>query len=639
TLLDTGPNTIQSILLLTDGRHNTNPSIAQFLAQYNPADDQFFIHVVAVGYPYGVGETILLDLLDDLDGTSDDVIERGTYRRIENSEDLPIKIFKVFNDILLLNNQSAMITDPIEEIEQGDPAAETSAVISADQTSATFSVFWQGYDNALEMAVQAPDGRIITKNNRNNRIRYSEDDNYMFMDLSFPLSGSLNSAHEGEWKLLVSVRDGVPSGIPVKFTSTIAGLGETKLEPEFYKASNFTGEPIVINARLTRGGQPLTGASVDVVCDIPVTAIGNILHDSDIQADELDSAAEDSNDSEADPVDEKLTMIEEETGEPLIERVLDSIRLYDDGQHHDGEANDGVYGYSYTKTITPGNYNFRIIASNIPTDNGETTTREWTVSYYNEVLPDEDKTDFQISILGPGQEKRDKRFRVRFVPKDKYGNYLGPGHIIKMQAYTYNPGIIFTRDLKDNYDGTYTAEFTLSQTQMDHDPQMKIMINDLEFTEKKIPTYYQGQVSLHGGTVIPLPALNSLYNMGISATVDLGYWISKDFAVLLLLDYNHFFPVSASEDDLMLPSASLDIKYKLDIVRQDFSAYALAGVTAYFPDFNSFTYGANGGIGFEKNLSEHLLLDICARYHYMIETQDMFLQATAGLVYKFQTSH
>ena len=58
--------------------------------------------------------------------------------------------------------------------------------------------------------------------------------------------------------------------------------------------------------------------------------------------------------------------------------TTENVLLLDDGNHNDGSAADGIYGWNYTKAIIGGSYNVRILAS-IPDPNlpGANLIREW----------------------------------------------------------------------------------------------------------------------------------------------------------------------------------------------------------------------------------------------------------------------
>ena len=61
----------------------------------------------------------------------------------------------------------------------------------------------------------------------------------------------------------------------------------------------------------------------------------------------------------------------------------EDVLLLDDGNHNDGAASDGIYGWNYSKAILGGSYNVRILAS-IPDPNlpGANIIREWNGGFW-----------------------------------------------------------------------------------------------------------------------------------------------------------------------------------------------------------------------------------------------------------------
>ena len=132
-------------------------------------------------------------------------------------------------------------------------------------------------------------------------------------------------------------------------------------------------------------------------------------------------------------VDRKLQILAERAGREILQRGKASFKLYDDGAHGDGKANDGVYANSFVETKIPGSYTFRFVASNIPGGGGPRTTREWTESFYNEVNINPDYSVVDVKLIGRviDGDLDGWKYSVNVAPRDKFGNYLGPGHPVR----------------------------------------------------------------------------------------------------------------------------------------------------------------------------------------------------------------
>lgn len=69
--------------------------------------------------------------------------------------------------------------------------------------------------------------------------------------------------------------------------------------------------------------------------------------------------------------------IQKPTGSP------EATLLLDDGQHNDGQAGDGIYGWNYSKTTVGGGYEVRIVAAfKDPLNENNTLFREWNGGFW-----------------------------------------------------------------------------------------------------------------------------------------------------------------------------------------------------------------------------------------------------------------
>jgi hypothetical protein len=129
------------------------------------------------------------------------------------------------------------------------------------------------------------------------------------------------------------------------------------------------------------------------------------------------------------------------------------VPLFDDGAHDDGAMEeDGVFGNPLTDvTKVEGTYTFHAVASY---GHECVARRETTWSVYVNVGIDAGSTTVSTT---PGGSLPDGRERVclRFTPRDRYGNYLGPGRAGSL-SISGQPGSALDGGLVDNGDGSYT---------------------------------------------------------------------------------------------------------------------------------------------------------------------------------------
>jgi len=128
-----------------------------------------------------------------------------------------------------------------------------------------------------------------------------------------------------------------------------------------------------------------------------------------------------------------------------------SIALFDDGAHDDGAMEpDGVFNSPMHEfALVEGTYDFRAVAS---FGDGCVTTREAFWSIHVEVGIDPDASD--VSVVDETEVDGGNRGVIVVVPRDKYGNPLGPG---RPEVLDVNPlpGVTVKGGVKDRGDGSY----------------------------------------------------------------------------------------------------------------------------------------------------------------------------------------
>jgi hypothetical protein len=188
------------------------------------------------------------------------------------------------------------------------------------------------------------------------------------------------------------------------------------------------------------------GAMVKLSVTRPVSAIGNILSKSGLsRAIEIDTDIIPARQA-------TLQKIENETGKPVIEYTEEVFELYDDGEHHDGAIEpDGIFGNLIKNLFkTEGTYTFRAKATYGHECEG---SRELFWSIYIDSSIDPLRTEINSTVIAtlPGGKKRVK---ITMIPKDFYGNNLGPGRTDDF-VITGVAGSTVTGNVKDNGNGTY----------------------------------------------------------------------------------------------------------------------------------------------------------------------------------------
>ncbi|MCK5122730.1 MAG: VWA domain-containing protein [Candidatus Pacebacteria bacterium] len=201
------------------------------------------------------------------------------------------------------------------------------AYLDSSMHNVTFSLSWPGSN--IDLTLVDPNGKEINHNTSDSDIEFTEGDTYEFYRIENPT--------HGQWQLKFYGENVPTEGEPFVFTlSGINGLifGANLNKPEYIQ-----GEEITITA----------------FAQDPVV-------DSD------------------DPQYVASASFSVEATTPA--QTVFTLQLYDDGNHNDGGANDGIYANTFDNTQESGSYTFNIKASGNTNRAGDPFTREKSISTF-----------------------------------------------------------------------------------------------------------------------------------------------------------------------------------------------------------------------------------------------------------------
>jgi len=606
------------VLLVTDGMQNTAPMIAAI--QPDIITNNITVYPLALGYGTGVNEDLLIDLAN---------ATGGDYRITDNA----LIFRKYFLEILASAVDWSVITDPIGNLANG-ATAEIPVTVTRDQNGVSFTAYWSGIDNAVNLTLITPSGLEITPAmcSATSNIRYVSASHYAFYQVDFPLGGTLAAHWQGNWTMRLRGTGTIPSGKTVEYSASALAKGGATFEVSFDKVHQQTGDRIEIQSKLIKDDVRLRGAAISVYTDVPKVCAGNILHQNKVDVNAINKMALSQGD-QMNLADAKLAILNEQAGKNLLVRDTGSFRLYDDGQHGDLLANDGIYGNSFDDTKKSGSYTFRFVASGIPTiETNQTTTREWTKSLFTSVAIDAASSNLTVTLTGKTMDGNN--YFAKVTPKDKYNNYLGPGYDAYMvvvkpsgnrRVKLSNPAV----------DGIYSGNIVLTKAELDEGATLQLEVNG-----KTIPATITGSkkiaMSLHGGYAIPLTNMANTYDNGLGFLFDLEYPIKPNLSLVLYAGYNQFKSKITGTDDLSVTNISLNAKYYRQLPSNPSLLYYVNAGAGYYSTTDSHNGpGANIGAGLSYALSSHVSGELGADWHTIQNQSRKFAQIHIGLIYKF----
>lgn len=605
------PEHDRAILLVTDGKENSLEMISD--VQPDLITNDVTVYALGLGFGSGINESKLVNLVE---------ATGGTYRI--TSDHLVFQ--KLFIETLAGAANMLVINDPIGTITRG-AIIEVPVVISYDQDGVTFTVYWEGLNDAIALELITPSGYIISNALGHANIRYGDHSQYIFYQLDFPLVGDNADEWAGEWKMKLIGTDQIDENVNVRYATSAFAENGPKLNVVLDKLSNLTGDEIQIKAYLTRDGTPLSGATIDVFGDVPISGAGNILNEGKVNWDQLQQTIAINGDTLS-KIDHKLQILSKEFGKEILQRGTSNFKLYDDGLHGDEAANDGIYANKFTETKIQGSYTFRFLASGIPAGEGRTSTSEWTKSFFNEVKIKDEHSD--ISFIQTNVTPHGTVNDLNIAMKDKFGNYIGPGHSVVVIVSGENT----TRkiELEDNIDGTYSKEIIITKDETKTGKYVDIFIDGKKFTKIK-PQIKRFSLSLHGGAAFPTGSFANDYSSGFNVMVDAGYHFSNQLSLVALFGYNDFKSKTTGIDDTYWINLSANLKYR--ILKKPLNPYLTGGLGYYIPKSGNSSFGANLGIGLDYDLNHFLTLEVGADYHSLFNQDLKFTQTHLGVIFRF----
>ncbi len=222
-----------------------------------------------------------------------------------------------------------------------------------------------------------------------------------------------------------------------------------------------TGDNIKMRAAISYGGKPLThlpDGAVRVRVQRPAESLGTILHNAKV-SDKRGSVTTPSGDVQT-PYDRKLASV---VDRKLLARILPKdvavIALKEEGR--------GAYTATFDKTTIAGSYGFEVLLDWDDARTGHVRRVERLEDYIRV------KSDAAKSAISSSQAA-DGTVRVSVTPRDKFGNYVGPGHDSIVSAKLNGAGSIAGPVDRDHI-GTYV--FTVTGVPKGEKPNVEIMVD------------------------------------------------------------------------------------------------------------------------------------------------------------------
>jgi hypothetical protein len=406
------------------------------------------------------------------------------------------------------------------------------------------------------------------------------------------------------------------------------------------KISYGTGDQIILTAKVTDLGKPVTGLT-EIYAKVirPEDGAGNWFSANKVSAAQLKKIPELRGNEKLSGLQRKAIFLTDirKAAYPKW-TILEDIRLYDDGTHGDVMATDGIYTNHFAGTIKEGTYSFYFKATSQensinPFDREDMIQKYITVnavpeySDVNVILTDTSIGDNNILWY---------HYDVKITPKDGFGNYMRPGSKVHA-TIIYNDGSSGgSVKLNDNLDGTYSGPISVSQTDIDKGAKLGVDIDGKTFTSVEPPPLRgKWSISLHSGYTFPTGNFGTLYNGSYMFGLNFDYHFKPQWSLVGFLGYNHFKAATPVIPNTQWWNLSANLKYEFNT--NPLRPYMNGGCGIYIPKAGNVKPGVNIGLGWDFSLNPNLIIEIGGDYHHIFTVSNAagFFTAHTGLIFRF----
>jgi len=425
----------RSVLLLTDGLQNTPPMVNMVVGQLAGVD----INVIGYGTESSLDGELLSNLARD---------HNGLYTRAMS----PLHLKKFFSIAFGNIFEAGTALDPEFFLPAGNDVAAPITFDVCGEENVTIVIGWDPDIARLDLRVTSPLGKTIQGNSPG--VEQSTGRSWTFLRFKLPYDGE----RDGQWSVEVFRADAepvfraaaVPSrSVDVRYFVNVIVDGGPRLELMPVGRKYYTGDAInPLVALKYRDGTHPHHAKIEVEVNTPAASMGNILTRARLR-EPISLGADTIPARQA-----TLLALEAESGKPAIDFAEQKFELFDDPANTNGMFEpSGIFGNRLADLLkTEGNYTFRFKAMY-----GEecTATRELFWTLHVDAGIDPKQTDIRTTVIST-QPDGERLVRIDIIPRDKYGNHLGPGRLDSLSIAGV-PGTSPTEQPRDNRDGSYSV--------------------------------------------------------------------------------------------------------------------------------------------------------------------------------------
>lgn len=630
----------RAIILLSDGYHNcpgsvavTDTEVTDLISQLNT--ESIKVYTIGFGRPTDIDHPLLETLAADTGGQFYDVTTPGFDPL---TWDPAIELQATYKAVLVDTLGLQTAADPSGIIQAKKKVVRRVKINKHDRCVSFFLSWVTSRVCRLGLTVKSSDNQPVPINVTGTHFHEGNTYKVISVDSSFlQQPGKVGST---PWRIEIDSY-GLDTGEEEHYQYSVIVSSGLNMTTAIDKASYVTGDNMILTARITDHGKPVTGLT-DVYAKVigPEDGLGNWFSANKVSAAELKKVPGQIEDEKLTPLQRKalfLTDIRKVASPGWT--VPKDIRLYDDATHGDVTAADGVYTNRFSGTTKEGTYSFYFKAasregSTHPFDREDTRQTYITVN----AAPGYSDVNVLLRDTSIGDNKIPRYiYDVIFTPKDRFGNTMRPGHKVHAAIIYKNGSSGQPVKLNDNLDGTYRGSISISGTDLDKGVKLGIELNGKTFTAVEPPQFGKWSLSLHGGMTFPVTDFGSRFDSSFMFALDLDYHFNRQLSAVAIAGFNHFEakPAFSYLGNTHWWNFSANLKW--EAASYPLRPYVNGGFGLYIPKTGSTKPGFNIGAGVDRSLNPNLVFEVGADYHRILtgEEDPEFYTAHIGFILLF----
>ncbi len=415
----------RAILLMTDGLQNTSPMVEDVEGSLGSIK----VNVVGFGSDADIDGPLLNRVAHD---------HQGHFTRAIDGLSLRKFFGLAFGNIF----EAGAIGDPEFVLPASKVESAPHRFDVCGEERITIIIGWDDLATPLQARIRTPSGKLINEK----LAKEVRGRSWVFWRIALPHQGE----RDGTWTFTVgrvpTHGEFPPDPTDVRYFFLIVCAGGPKLVPLRGPRHVYTGDPIdpLVGLHYRNRTTP-HGAKVELTIEAPRVALGQLVAEAGLRPPSVAADA-------VDAFHATLQAIAKSSGGVLpVATTTIKVPLFDDGAHHDGAMEpDGIFN-NRLKDLTraEGTYHFRAVATY-----GESCRASREAIWSVHVEPGIDPGRSTVTVVGITDRPDGHHGTVVIVPRDPYGNPIGPG---RGGSFTVSPmpGVTITGGIKDRGDGSY----------------------------------------------------------------------------------------------------------------------------------------------------------------------------------------